>query len=1324
MFSLHLYLKEVGRISFMNENGLRNRDKVINQDHNNNDLQVNIQKNAPETWHKINHVTETDKSIAFDYGWKFSFGEQANASGKDYDDSSWQSLDLPHDFSLIQDYTQAGEAESGYKLGGTGWYRKNFTVSPEVAAGRVEIHFDGAYMETEVFINGTSLGVHPNGYSPFTFDLTEYIRANEENTLAVKVVNPTPSSRWYSGSGIYRSVNLNVTPKIHLTEYGVVVKTPKIQETVQNNTGLGVEVATSLVNDGIGTSNVRVKTLLFERAENGGLGNKVAEKDENFVSLAAKAQQTVTSKLSLANPKLWSVADPNLYIVRTEVYQGDKKIQSRDQETGFRLVEFDKDRGFKLNGQAMKLQGVSMHHDQGGLGAKAYYDAIERQFEILKDMGVNAVRVTHNPAARAMKDIANRKGMLLIDEAFDTWEHAKNGNTNDYARYFNTPVGKVADKLVGTMSQTQTWAEFHVKQMVKSGINDPSIIMWSTGNEVMEGFTADVSNYPQVIEKLMKWVEEVDTGRPSTLGDNKLKEEWPEAIGMADVLTSRAGIVGFNYAGGSQYDKARKAYPNWIIYGSETVSSVNSRGVYDVKGDSKRLDKQLTSYDQSTVPWGHLASEAWYDTIVRDFVAGEFVWTGFDYLGEPTPWNNIGSGPTGGWPSPKSSYFGIVDTAGFPKDSYYFYRSQWNKQDTTLHLLPAWDESVVSKDNQNQVEVVVYSNAAKVQLIHIDHSGKETDLGTKEFTKKKTTAGFVYQVYEGIDKQAQAHKNLYLTWNVVYQPGQLKAIAFDEKGQEISQTVGRNETKTFSAASQLATKTYKQPTTVHNQSLVYVEIAVQDGAGSLVANATNPVTIKVEGPARLVAMDNGNAVDHQSYQENNRKAFGGKVLAILQLDGSSGKVTVSASSPGLTSSCISFDVTEKAHPVSQQVKEFNLSKTIYIQPGTDLHLPETIKVRYSDQSEETKKLIFDAEKVKRDLATGKTFTAHGRIEDLDLSVDILIAVIEQVVAMKNISQAVEVNTQPSLPSKVQGFLADGSLLSFEFPVTWQMLEDSHFAQAGTVLMEGKADVLGQELPVTASVRVGRKTVIVDQNVASSVSRLTQSVSPDKQSGTLAAVKDGVLIPSNHNDGGANPTIWSTYKAAQAGQKKADLTFTYATAQNIGQVVAYYHCDKHSLRNPKSVSFAWSADGLAFERVAFTEVKREVTGTVTKITYDLVKAVPAVAFQMTVENADKEQGMNVEPAVAIVKLELNTVLERFDQENSASINQLILGNKVYGENEIKSEMTLSGSGDLSAHHTEKNPGITILKLSDTTYKIFAESEDKSQLETYHLTVLSE
>ena len=191
----------------------------------------------------------------------------------------------------------------------------------------------------------------------------------------------------------------------------------------------------------------------------GGLGNKVAEKDENFVSLAAKAQQTVTSKLSLANPKLWSVADPNLYIVRTEVYQGDKKIQSRDQETGFRLVEFDKDRGFKLNGQAMKLQGVSMHHDQGGLGAKAYYDAIERQFEILKDMGVNAVRVTHNPAARAMKDIANRKGMLLIDEAFDTWEHAKNGNTNDYARYFNTPVGKVADKLVGTMSQTQTWAE-------------------------------------------------------------------------------------------------------------------------------------------------------------------------------------------------------------------------------------------------------------------------------------------------------------------------------------------------------------------------------------------------------------------------------------------------------------------------------------------------------------------------------------------------------------------------------------------------------------------------------------------------------------------------------------------------------------------------------------------------------------------------------------------------------------------------------------------------------------------------------------------------
>ncbi|NQJ21448.1 DUF4982 domain-containing protein [Streptococcus suis] len=1286
--------------------------------------QTSNQVNAVETWNKITHITDTDRSIHFDNDWKFQLGAQATAAQKGYDDSSWQSLDLPHDFSLTQDYTPSGEAESGYKLGGTGWYRKNFTVSPEVANGRVELHFDGAYMETEVFINGTSLGTHTNGYSPFTFDLTGHVRANEENTLAVKVVNNTPSSRWYSGSGIYRSVQLNVTPKVHLAEYGVVVKTPNLKESQSQHQPASIEIATNINNVSDATAQVKVKTTLFERNADGSLGRQVAEATSSVQTVAANASGSLSTNLSLTNPKLWSVDSPNLYIVRTEVFDGETKLQTREQETGFRYIEFDKDTGFKLNGQMMKLQGVSMHHDQGGLGARAYYDAIERQVEILKEMGVNAIRVTHNPAARALKDIANRKGMLLIDEAFDTWEHAKNGNTNDYARFFNTQIGQTANKLVGA-SSSQTWAEFHIKQMVKSGINDPAIIMWSTGNEVMEGFSANVNNYPQVIRKLIDWVAAVDPSRPATFGDNMLKRRNQNSIGMADVLTNNKGIVGFNYANGAQYDAARQTNPNWIIYGSETASSVNSRGVYNVKNGTQRSDKQLTAYDQSKVGWGHYASEAWYDTIVRDFVAGEFVWTGFDYLGEPTPWNGISTGPVGSWPAPKSSYFGIVDTAGFPKDSYYFYRSQWNKKDTTLHVLPAWEESVVSKNAQNQVEVVVYSNAAKVKLVHVGTDGRETDLGTKEFTKRTTAAGFEYQIYQGEGRSSEEHKNLYLTWNVAYQPGSIKAIAYDSNGREISNTVGRKEVKTFAAASKLKASIGKQPQVTTDQSLAYIEIDVQDAAGNLVANATNPVSITVEGPASLVAMDNGNAMDHQSYQDSNRKAFAGKVLAIVKLEGSSGQVRVTASSAGLASSTVEFTANELSQTASKQATDLKFAKTIYIKRGADLTLPTTARVRYSDKTEEDKQLTFDRAQVDRDLATGNSFVARGSVAGLETPAEILVAVIDQVAAMKNISTAIEVGSQPNLPDKVQAFLADGSLLSSEFPVTWTSPAAGSYDSEGTVLVTGKANVLGAELPVTASVRVGRKTMTVDQNVAPSAASLTQDIPTNQQSDTLNAIKDGVLVPSANNSGGANPTIWSNYNAAQAGVKTAKLTFTYDTAQNIGEVVAHYHRDNFSLRNPKSVAFEWARSSSdQAERIEATEVNRSTTGTVTKITYKLARPVPAVVFSMTVENADQESGMRAKPSVGIVELELKTVLEGFAQQSDASINEVRFGNSTYTGSDISNNMTISGSGELAARHTSNNPGITILKIDEDTYKIFTESEDKSRTEVYTLTVVAD
>ncbi|MBJ8326257.1 discoidin domain-containing protein [Streptococcus pacificus] len=1285
---------------------------------------------SPEAWHKFNHFTKTDQTVNFDNDWKFHLGEVAGASGKEFDDSSWLMLNLPHDFSLTQDYTTNGEAESGYKPGGTGWYRKSFSVNEEVANGRVSIQFDGSYMETEVFINGTSLGVHPYGYNAFSFDLTPYLNVNEENTLAVKVVNKVPSSRFYSGSGIYRSVHLNLEPKVHLAEYGISVKTPDLATTYESSEGATVAIAAEVLNEDSNSTNIQIKTILFERNEDGSLGTKVHETSlTDEVTIQANQTGTVNNTFKLVNPKLWSVDNPNLYVLQTEVYKEGQKIQTNQQEIGFRYMSFDAETGFKLNGQAMKLKGVSMHHDQGSLGASAYYDAVERQFELLKDMGVNTVRVTHNPSARVMKDIANRKGMMLIDEAFDTWIHAKNGNTYDYARWFNQQLGTTAQHLNGAKSENQTWAEYHIKQMVKSGLNDPSIIMWSTGNEVLEGHSGNPASYPQIISNLMQWVDEVDGTRPATLGDNKLKNKHQTSISMANALTNKSeglqGIVGYNYASGSQYDEGHRTNPNWIIYGSETASAINSRGIYNVKGTERRSDKQLTAYDQSTVNWGKVASEAWYDVITRDFVAGEFVWTGFDYLGEPTPWNNTASGAAFTNPLPKSSYFGIIDTAGLPKDSYYFYRSQWNTKDTTLHVLPAWKESVVQKDHQNNVEVVVYSNAAEVELQYINNDGQVTSLGKKKFTKETTRAGYTYQIYKGQGKQGAEHRNLYLTFTVPYADGTLKAIAYDENGQIINDTIGNKEVKTFGTAHQLVTTVTKHSEKVTDHSLAYVEVTVQDDQGNFVADANNVISIAVEGPAELVAMDNGDATDHQSYQDNNRKAFSGKVVAILRMTGKSGTVKIAASSAGLRASSASFTVTGQENTGDRKIDSYYLSKTMYIKKGTPLSLPKKVTVRYTDGSEEEKAISFDQEAINQSLEAGTTFVAKGIIENLDVNAEIVVSVIDQVAAIKNISFASEVGQNPQLPTQVQAYLADGTLLSAQFPVTWIVSQDMTFDREGLVTINGTADVLGDKLPVTATIRVARKTEQIDQNVAPTVVELTEDTQ-GKKSDNLQAIKDGSLIVSANPKGGPNQTIWSNYASAQNGDKDSTLTFRYDTAQNISQVVAYYHQDSASLRPPKAVTFSWSSGpGAANVAVNADILKTETVNGLTKITYQLEKITPAVIFNVHIENADEALANNRKPSTGIAELQLMTAIETFTQNSDASINSLKIGNYTVPTNQISQNMAIKAEpGTILASNTDKNVAVTILPIKNNQFRLFTESEDKSRQLVYDLTLITE
>lgn len=515
----------------------------------------------PEAVYVSNYGKSTDqRTINFDSNWKFNLGDVENAQTANFDDSKWRQVSLPHDYSIEQDYSKSMEAESGYLPGGTGWYRKSFTIDKAAEGKEIRVDFSGVYMNASVWVNGEKLGTHPYGYTPFSFDITDYVKYGEENTIAVKVENKTPSSRWYSGSGIYRSVNLTMTEKVHVDLEGTQITTENLK--AEQGGTVNMDVRTQVVNDSEDEQAVTLTHTVFPKGadESAAIGTVTTEAK----TVASGESDEIEITLEAQSPALWSVDSPTLYTVRTEVKLGENTVDVYDTEYGFRYFDFDNNTGFSLNGQNTKLKGVCMHHDQGALGAKANARAIARQIEILKQMGCNAIRVTHNPAADELIQTCNEQGMLVIDEAFDTWLYAKNGNSNDYAKWFNQTID--GDNQILGAGDGMTWAQFDLTTMVKRGYNAPSIIMWSLGNEVMEGISGGVSNYPATAQKLVNWVKELDTTRPMTTGDNKLKDNKSEAESIGNTLNAAGGTVGFNYCAGWQYDNWHKSHPEWLMY--------------------------------------------------------------------------------------------------------------------------------------------------------------------------------------------------------------------------------------------------------------------------------------------------------------------------------------------------------------------------------------------------------------------------------------------------------------------------------------------------------------------------------------------------------------------------------------------------------------------------------------------------------------------------------------------------------------------------------------------------------------------------------------
>jgi len=865
-----------------------------------------------------------DRDINFNENWKFYLGTSSSAQNKDFSDTSWEDVSLPHDFSIFQNFTTSGtEVESGWLPGGTGWYRKHFTMDASDEGKTVTLSFDGSYNHTYVYVNGTYVGENHYGYNSFAFDISDHLVCDgkTDNVIAVKVVNQLSSSRWYSGSGIYRDVTLTVTNPVHVAMNGTYITTPNLEQ--QRNGNVTVNVETVVANDSSSNTAVTVRSTMLDAN-----GVAVSDPVNTQANVSGGNSTTVNSTLQVYAPELWSVESPALYILKSEVIIDNNVVDVNFTDFGFRYFKFDANTGFSLNGVPMKLKGVCLHHDQGALGAAAYNDAMRRQLVIMKDMGCNAIRTSHNMADKDFIRMCNEMGFLVMEEAFDGWSAAKNGNTHDFSEYFNKTIS--ADNgLIGARSG-ETWVEFTLKSMVLRDRNDPSIIMWDIGNEITNIINGgNTSQYTTHCSNMISWVQSLDKTRPITHGDNNgaVRTTSTGVTAKVDRLIAESGgVVGFNYYV-SQMATTHSNYPKWKLVATESVSSINSRGAYNRYSSSSSLYQSSrgpyvgNAYDNYCVFWGTTAHDGWYQVITKDYISGEFFWTGFDYIGEPTPWWRTEPGTfTDLGAAPNSSYFGAVDTAGFPKDKYYFYRSQWNEKDTTAHLVTAWDA-----DNQyvssGKTPVWIYTNAPKIELYRTDSNGNTLKLATATRKVNTTAAGYTYGTYSTtVNNSSYCSKittsgatAMSVRVNVTYPPGSIYVVAYDANGNVIENTVGNSRVNTPGAAAKIDAYADKTEIVADGYSLSYITLDITDSNGNLDTAAANRIQLSLTGEGEIVGVDNGDPATLRKYQQStvltsattaNIDAYAGKALVIVRSTKTGGGFTLNATSSGLSSDSV------------------------------------------------------------------------------------------------------------------------------------------------------------------------------------------------------------------------------------------------------------------------------------------------------------------------------------------------------------------------------------------------------------------------------------
>ncbi len=790
-------------------------------------------------------LAQTRQTLELDT-WKFLKGDPAGASAAGFDDAHWSSVKIPHDWAIFGPFdkeidkqtvkiVQNNEQQATEKTGrtgalpfiGAGWYRKTFEVPGAYSGKQVLLTFDGAMSNAEVYVNGKKVGNRPYGYSYFYFDISEYLLHGKQNVVAVRLENQGFSSRWYPGAGLYRKVRLMVKDKVSFKHWGHFITTPFIEH------GLAKVNIKSKVQG----ENLTLKTIIRDA------GGKVVAENTATQRFGDEMEQNI----AVQNPGLWSPETPLLYTAELRLYQGETLKDAETVRFGIRKIKYSPEKGFELNDKVTRFKGVCLHHDLGPIGAAVNISALRRKLTILKDLGCNAIRSSHNMPSLEQLELCDEMGFLFLAESFDEWKKPK--VQNGYNLYFDQ------------------WAEKDVVNLVQATRNHPCIVMWSSGNEVPDQWG------PEGVKRA-KWLQDIfhreDPTRPVTVGMDQVKAVMESGFGAI------MDVPGLNYRV-HLYEEAYNRFPQGFLLGSETASTVSSRGVYKFpveQGKDKTYDDhQCSSYDLEFCNWSNIPEDDFVMQDDKNWVIGEFVWTGFDYLGEPTPYDNF-------WPS-RSSYFGLADLAGLPKDRYYLYRSRWNTKDETLHILPHWNWE--GREGQT-TPVFVYTNYSSAELFI---NGKSQGIQTKS-------------------NQSKLNRYRLMWMDVKYEPGTLKVVAYDANGKPVSEKTVVTAGKPYAIKLETDRKTIK----ADGEELAFVTATIVDKNGNPCPTASNTLKFSVKGAGTFRAVCNGDATSLELFHIPEMKVFNGKLVVLVQSSLKPGPIELTVTGDGLKKQVIGIAADE------------------------------------------------------------------------------------------------------------------------------------------------------------------------------------------------------------------------------------------------------------------------------------------------------------------------------------------------------------------------------------------------------------------------------